>query len=196
MTSSIDIIGQNGNISHAEDLERESNPTTSSLTSAQQRQAAIETGLCSDGRPCGEVHEFCQDAYCADCPNEPCETALSSQNGTKNGFRDEKKLHENQSEQSLDMGTKYDSDKPRMDLIPPHAELLLAQVLTYGANKYASDNWRKVDNASQRYLAAALRHINSHRQGEVIDPESGLPHLAHAMCSLAFILEIGPCSDQ
>ena len=93
-------------------------------------------------------------------------------------------------EQHLDMGTKYDSDKPRMDLIPPHAELLLAQVLTYGANKYAPDNWRKVDNASQRYLAAALRHINSHRQGEVIDPESGLPHLAHAMCSLAFILEV------
>ena len=87
-------------------------------------------------------------------------------------------------------GMKHDSDKPRMDLIPPQAELLLAQVLTYGAIKYAPNNWRHVENADARYIAATMRHINAHRQGERVDPESGLPHLAHAMCSLAFLLEL------
>lgn len=89
-----------------------------------------------------------------------------------------------------DTGAKYDQDKPRMDLIPPHAELLLAQVLTFGAEKYAPNNWRNVEDPERRYLAAAMRHINAHRQGELMDSESGLPHLAHAMCCLAFVLEV------
>lgn len=90
----------------------------------------------------------------------------------------------------MKMGMKHDTAKPRMDLIPPKAERLLAEVLTFGATKYAPDNWRKVDNADSRYLAAAMRHINAHRSGELIDRESGLPHLAHAMCSLAFLIEL------
>lgn len=92
--------------------------------------------------------------------------------------------------QDQSVGTKYDSDKPRMNLIPPSAELLLAQVLTYGAKKYAPDNWRKVPEAETRYIAAAMRHINAYRSGEWLDEESNLPHLAHAMCCLAFILEL------
>ena len=74
--SRIDQIGQNGNDGlHYEDMppeKRELNPPTSSLHHSQTVEIAKETGLCSDGRPCGEVHEFCQDAYCADCPNDPC----------------------------------------------------------------------------------------------------------------------------
>ena len=87
-------------------------------------------------------------------------------------------------------GTKYDNNKPRFDLIPPKAEKLLAEVLSYGANKYAPDNWRKLDDLEARYMAAAQRHINAHRSGERMDEESGLPHLAHAMCCMAFILEV------
>lgn len=41
------------------------------MTSRQKRQVALDIGRCSDGRPCGEVHEFCQDAYCPECPNNP-----------------------------------------------------------------------------------------------------------------------------
>ena len=88
------------------------------------------------------------------------------------------------------LGVKYDSEKPRFDLIPPTSEELLAKVLTFGARKYSPGNWAYVDNAEQRYLAAALRHINAHRRGEVFDEETGEPHLAHAMCCLAFILEL------
>lgn len=87
-------------------------------------------------------------------------------------------------------GLKYDSGKPLMGLIPARAELSMAQVLTFGATKYGPDNWRKVENAEQRYLDALMRHVNSHRLGELIDGETGLPHLAHAMCCVAFLLEL------
>lgn len=86
-------------------------------------------------------------------------------------------------------GRKDDQGKPMMELIPPKAEVLLAQVLTFGAEKYGAWNWSQVDDLERRYLAAAMRHINAHRQGEALDQESGLPHLAHAMCCLAFLLE-------
>lgn len=87
-------------------------------------------------------------------------------------------------------GIKHDADKPRFDLIPPRAEEMLARVLTFGANKYAPGNWQHVPDAENRYIAAALRHINAQRIGEHSDPETGLPHLAHAMCCLAFVIEL------
>lgn len=89
-----------------------------------------------------------------------------------------------------DVGTKCDAQKPAFDLIPPQAELELARVLEFGARKYSPDNWRRVPNLRQRYTAAALRHINALRRGELRDPESGLLHAAHAMACLAFIAEV------
>ena len=86
-------------------------------------------------------------------------------------------------------GVKYDAGKPLMGCIPPHAELLIAEVLTYGAKKYDRENWRTIDCLEVRYLDAAMRHLNAYRRGEEIDPESGLPHLAHVVCCLMFILE-------
>lgn len=98
----------------------------------------------------------------------------------------------NHSDDDLDMavGVKHDQDKPMMGLIPPKAELLVASVLTFGAKKYAPENWRLIEKPKERYMDAAMRHINAHRQGEVFDPESGLPHLACAVTSLMFVLEL------
>jgi hypothetical protein len=87
-------------------------------------------------------------------------------------------------------GMKFDSGKPLMSLIPARAETAMAEVLTFGATKYGPDNWRKVANGDQRYLDALMRHVNSHRRGELLDSETGLPHLAHAMCCVAFLLEL------
>lgn len=57
----------------AKNMTREFNPATSSLTPHQQREAAMETGQCSDGRPCGVPPNDGDDAYCAKCPNQPHE---------------------------------------------------------------------------------------------------------------------------
>lgn len=81
---------------------------------------------------------------------------------------------------------KYDTGKARMDLLDPQALEELANVLGYGAKKYAAHNWRKGMDWS-RMVAAALRHINAFNAGQDRDPETGLLHTAHAMCCLMFL---------
>lgn len=85
---------------------------------------------------------------------------------------------------------KHDDGKPRCDLLPPAALLRVADVLGFGARKYAPHAWREVPDGHRRYLAAALRHVFARMRGERLDPESGLPHLAHAACCLLFALEL------
>ena len=87
-------------------------------------------------------------------------------------------------------GLKFDSEKPRMDLLPPKAIFEVAKVLGFGAEKYGAENWRLLDNLQGRYTAGALRHIFAHMDGEKLDSESGISHLAHALCCLLFKLEV------
>ena len=77
-----------------------------------------------------------------------------------------------------------------MNLLPPKAIVEVAKVLTFGAEKYDAENWRKLDDLQNRYTAGALRHIFAHMDGEKLDPETGLSHMAHALCCLLFKLEI------
>jgi Domain of unknown function (DUF5664) len=66
----------------------------------------------------------------------------------------------------------------------------VARVFEYGSTKYAPDNWRSFtwDEASDReYWSAFLRHLLAHSRGEIADPESGLPHLAHCVCCLLIV---------
>ncbi len=88
------------------------------------------------------------------------------------------------------LGMKFDSEKARMGLLPPHALESVAEVLTFGAKKYQPNNWKYVENAHARYIDAAMRHINAYVKGEVEDPESGLPHMSHAICCLMFIADL------
>lgn len=39
-------------------------------------------------------------------------------------------------------------------------------------------------------IAAAMRHLAAWRDGEQLDEESGLPHLAHALCCIVFLREL------
>lgn len=98
-------------------------------------------------------------------------------------------------EDAPNAGSKHDSGKPLMGAVPPNAMLAVARVLTFGAEKYGRDNWRQVENAETRYLDAALRHINAYQRSEAVDPESGESHLAHAVCSLMFMLELQECGS-
>ena len=90
--------------------------------------------------------------------------------------------------QSLsEKGMKFDSGKLLYSLIPPETSKALAEVLSFGAQKYAIDGWKSVPDAERRYMDALFRHIESYRMGEAIDSESGLPHLAHALANLSFL---------
>jgi hypothetical protein len=84
-------------------------------------------------------------------------------------------------------GKKNDTGKIPLDLIDRIALLEEGKVMAFGAKTYDRHNWRK-GMAWSRLIAAALRHINAFNSGEDLDPESGISHLAHARCCLAFLL--------
>ena len=90
---------------------------------------------------------------------------------------------------------KFDSGKLRYGLIPPSATKALASVLTYGAKKYKPNNWQSVDDTS-RYVDALYRHLESWRGGEKLDSESGLPHLAHALTNISFLIHFEDDMDS
>lgn len=83
---------------------------------------------------------------------------------------------------------KFDGGKLRYELIPVEVEQELAKVFTYGATKYADNSWQQVQPFYDRYYAALRRHMAAWRSGETTDPESGLRHLSHALCNIAFLL--------
>jgi len=84
-------------------------------------------------------------------------------------------------------GRKDDAEKPRWDLLPFDELEDTVRVLTFGAIKYSPDNWKRVPGARCRYIAAAFRHLVARARGEILDPESGRPHTAHAVCCLLFL---------
>jgi hypothetical protein len=86
----------------------------------------------------------------------------------------------------LKEGTKFDSDKIRLELFSPWFIEEVGKVLTSGAIKYADHNWAKGIRSS-RLIGASLRHIYAYMRGEVHDPEWGYHHLAHATCCLMFL---------
>jgi len=86
-------------------------------------------------------------------------------------------------------GKKFDDGKIQYHLMPVAALETVNRVLMHGAKKYGDGNWRNVENAEQRYFNAAMRHMQAWLNNEDTDPESGLPHLAHAVCSLMFLVE-------
>lgn len=85
-------------------------------------------------------------------------------------------------------GIKHDSEKPDMSLLSSIALTEVAKVMTFGKKKYTAHNWRGGFIWS-RPLAAAARHLYAYIGGEDLDPETGLSHLAHAICCLMFVLE-------
>lgn len=85
------------------------------------------------------------------------------------------------------VGVKYDEDKNRLDLIEPEFIEGVGQVLTMGADKYEENSWQKVENAENRYYAAAMRHLLAWRKGEKTDEESGLSHLYHVATNMMFL---------
>ena len=88
-----------------------------------------------------------------------------------------------------EQGRKFDGGKLRYDLIPVLALEETAKVVTKGAEKYDDENWKLVPEGRRRYLAAAMRHIQQWRKGEIYDEEMGTHHIANAISNLMFILE-------
>lgn len=95
--------------------------------------------------------------------------------------------------ESSELGRKFDSEKPRMDLLikgMPRALYEIGKVLTYGSKKYEDHNWLYVEGAENRYCAASFRHeLDREIYGE-LDSETEANHLAHKICCDLFRLEL------
>jgi hypothetical protein len=85
-------------------------------------------------------------------------------------------------------GVKHDKAKRDWALVPWREMGQVVDVLDLGCRKYSADNWMHVPGAERRYFAAAMRHLTARRTGEINDPETKLPHLAHCICCLLFAL--------
>lgn len=85
---------------------------------------------------------------------------------------------------------KADAGKPRLSLVPRKIIWFVAKIREYGNKKYGDpENWRKVD--IQRYRDAAYRHFMAYLDDpHGVDEESGMPHLWHLACNIAFLCEM------
>ena len=85
---------------------------------------------------------------------------------------------------------KSDAGKPRLTLVPRKIIWAIAAVRLFGVTKYKEpDNWKRVEK--ERYRDAAYRHFMAYLDDpQGVDEESGLPHLWHLCCNLAFLCEM------
>lgn len=95
-------------------------------------------------------------------------------------------LQDNSDQAKKVLGLKHDAGKLPYELMPWSVIDGISAVQRFGAKKYAPNSWQHVKNGRLRYMAAAFRHMSRIMQGERYDPESGLPHIDHALCSLMY----------
>jgi hypothetical protein len=95
-----------------------------------------------------------------------------------------------------DQTAKQDAGKLQITLVPTQIIRDIAEVRMYGNKKYGSaDNWKNVEPV--RYRDALMRHLLAYIDDpKSIDAESGLPHLWHAACNLAFLCEMEVHDDD
>ena len=85
---------------------------------------------------------------------------------------------------------KADAGKLQLTLVPRSSIWDIAAIRRYGNIKYHDpENWRQVE--PQRYRDAAFRHFMKYLDDPAgVDEESGLPHLWHLACNIAFLCEL------
>lgn len=88
-------------------------------------------------------------------------------------------------------GVKHDQGKVMGQLLGDFSRALMgvAEVGTFGANKYTRGGWQSVPEGEQRYYDALWRHLLQANQ-DVLDAESGLTHLEHAAWNILAVIEL------
>ena len=83
-----------------------------------------------------------------------------------------------------------DLGKPRVPLVPLEIIKDIARIREYGLAKYGdAESWKSVE--VERYRDALFRHLISYIENPTgIDDESGMPHLWHVACNVAFLCEL------
>lgn len=108
-------------------------------------------------------------------------------------YRDGKKVWPPEDKEGgPDYHAKQDFGKAKLSLVPRRIIWDVAAIREYGNNKYPDggpDNWKSV--GPERYRDAAYRHFLGYLDDpKSVDSESGLPHLWHLACNIAFLCEM------
>ncbi len=76
--------------------------------------------------------------------------------------------------------------KVLLSMVPTALKVAVANVLEFGMKKYARDNWMKGFKYTD-VLDSLERHLEDWKNGEDYDKESGLNHMWHVACNVAFL---------
>jgi hypothetical protein len=89
------------------------------------------------------------------------------------------------------------SMKLPLSLVPQTAIAQCALALLDGALKYGRWNWRPPGPPIRVsvYLDACRRHLAKFEGGIEMDPDSGRPHLAHALATLVILIDAIACRN-
>ena len=89
-------------------------------------------------------------------------------------------------ENENELGSRYNTGKPKWGLVPQSALIPMVRVLEYGATKYAPRNWQKGLSITE-ICESLKRHLDAFMEGEDSDPESTLSHIGHIQCNALFL---------
>ena len=139
------------------------------------------------------IREYCDEQMdCVNCPlymysNENCYGYIDKDIIVRNYetlFGADKPVSDN------DQSIKADAGKARLTLVPQQIIWDIAEVREYGLKKYGSaENWKKVE--IERYRDATFRHFLRYlKDPKSLDDESGISHLKHLACNIAFLCEL------
>lgn len=86
-------------------------------------------------------------------------------------------------------------NKHEINLLPLRFLGWINKVFEYGNAKHGEGTWRDHENARQRLIDKARRHIDAVERGDLMD-ESGQPHHAHAQADLMLVERIDFGDDE
>lgn len=118
-------------------------------------------------------------------------------NGAANGLREPTQkilkgiaINAERKKMNYNQDIKADAGKLQLSLVPTQIVRDIAEVRMYGNAKYHdSESWRRVE--PQRYRDALYRHLLAYLDDpNGVDEESGIPHLKHLACNVAFLCEL------
>ena len=95
-----------------------------------------------------------------------------------------------------DQSIKADAGKPRLTLVPQQILYDISEIREYRVKKYGEEeNWKSVE--IERYRDATFRHFLAYiKEPQGVDEESGLKHIKHLACNIAFLCELEAMNEK
>lgn len=120
--------------------------------------------------------------------NRRAKAALEAKRGCYPGDWKDKAPPHKDSAAARPRTEKDTAGKPPVSRVPAVAEVQEALVFGFGSTKYSWDGYKATPPTYHDVLSAIKRHVGRFADGEDLDPESGLSHVAHARCNTAILL--------